>query len=320
MPRKGENIYKRKDNRWEARYIKGYRIDGSIKYGYCYGKTYREAKEKLSQIKAVLLNNGIVPTQSRKRFAIYCDEWIQLNRSKVKESTLVKYLTNINNHIKPALGGYYVQAIDSLTIEQFSHNLLTVDGLAPKTVRDILTLLQSILKYAAKQLPLSQTVDIIFPKDPKKEMRVLTIDEQKQFTQYLLTNPDECKFGILLALLTGLRIGEICALKWKDISLNEKTICVSSTMQRLKNLEKDSIQKTKIVVSNPKSDNSMRIIPMGDYTAELCAQWYISEPSAYVLTGMPNRFIEPRSLQYRLGKYTKACNLEGVHFHTLRHP
>ena len=63
----------------------------------------------------------------------------------------------------------------------------------------------------------------------------------------------------------------------------------------------------------------MRIIPLNDYAAELCARWYVPSPSAYVLTGESNKFIEPRALQYRLGKYAKACNLEGVHFHALRH-
>lgn len=90
-------------------------------------------------------------------------------------------------------------------------------------------------------------------------------------------------------------------------------------MQRLKNMEKDSVSKTKIVVSDPKSNHSLRIIPLNDYAVELCAQWYLSEPSAYILTGATDRFMEPRSLQYRLGKYTRECNLEGVHFHTLRH-
>lgn len=109
MSKKGENIYKRKDGRWEARYIKGYHPDGTPKYGYCYGKTYRESKQKVSAAKAALVTGKPAPTVSRKRrFAFYCDEWLQLNRSRVKESTYVKYSGMIEKHIKPRLGGCLV--------------------------------------------------------------------------------------------------------------------------------------------------------------------------------------------------------------------
>lgn len=81
MSKKGENIYKRKDKRWEARYIKGYDPNGSASYGYCYGKTYREAKEKVERAKAALLINAPSPEQNRrKRFSYYCDEWLRLNK------------------------------------------------------------------------------------------------------------------------------------------------------------------------------------------------------------------------------------------------
>ena len=96
MSKKGENIYKRKDKRWEARYIKGYDPNGSARYGYCYGKTYREAKEKVERAKAALLMNVPSPEHNRrKRFSHYCDEWLRLNKIRVKESTYVKYNTTV---------------------------------------------------------------------------------------------------------------------------------------------------------------------------------------------------------------------------------
>ena len=108
MSKKGENIYKRKDKRWEARYIKGYDPDGSARYGYCYGKTYREAKEKVERAKAALLTNVPAPDNSRRRrFTYYCDEWLRLNKIKVKEATYVKYNTIVEKHIKAKLGGCF---------------------------------------------------------------------------------------------------------------------------------------------------------------------------------------------------------------------
>ena len=85
---KGENIFKRKDGRWESRYIKGYEVSGKIKYGFCYGRTYREAKEKVTKCKAALVNGKPIPSaNSRHRFSFYCDEWLRMRKSKVKEST-----------------------------------------------------------------------------------------------------------------------------------------------------------------------------------------------------------------------------------------
>lgn len=112
MPRKGENIYKRKDKRWEARYVREYRPDGTPKYGYCYGKTYREAKQKVMQAKAdILACRPVPPAPHKRRFAFYCDEWLQLNRSRIKESTYVKYRGMLDKHVKPRLGGYLVQSV-----------------------------------------------------------------------------------------------------------------------------------------------------------------------------------------------------------------
>ena len=102
--------------------------------------------------------------------------------------------------------------------------------------------------------------------------------------------------------------------------LADRTVSVSSTMQRLKNTDCNQATKTSIRISSPKSDSSVRVIPLSDYLFDLCSQWSEMHPEAYVLTGKLDKFIEPRTLQYRLAKYTKDCNLEGVHYHVLRHP
>ena len=162
-------------------------------------------------------------------------------------------------------------------------------------------------------------IEIVYPKVPKNEMRVLSVEEQTRFVKYLLEDIDECKFGVLLALLTGIRIGEVCALRWENVSIKEKTIKVNATMQRLRDLEGEGKTKTKIVISEPKSDTSVRVIPLTDYAVNLCKSVLCSNSSAFVLTGDADRFVEPRTMQYKLERYTEECGLEGVHFHTLRH-
>lgn len=103
---KGENIFKRKDGRWEARYIRGYELSGKIRYGFCYGKTYKEAKEKVTKFKAAMTVGSPLPdVGTRHRFALYCDEWLRLRKAKVKEATYIKYDTALEKHIKPKLSG-----------------------------------------------------------------------------------------------------------------------------------------------------------------------------------------------------------------------
>ena len=317
---KGENIFKRKDGRWEARYIKGHDLSGKARYGYCYGKTYKEAKEKSVKAKTALSRGNAVPTAgARRRLAFFCDEWFGAARGTLKDSTCVKYESILEKHIQPRLGSCFLSAVDDALIEAFSRELLFEEELAPKTVKDILVVLRSILNYTAKRLPGAvPQIQITYPKENRKEMRVLSREEQTRFISYLLEDMDACKFGILLTLLSGIRIGELCALRWENISLQDRTIKITATMQRLKDLELNTNAKTKVVIGTPKSDTSCRIIPMSDEAVELCRKMHPKSPAAFILTGTTD-FMEPRTLQYRMERYTRECGLEGVHFHTLRH-
>lgn len=316
---KGENIFKRKDGRWEARYIKEHDPSGKIRYGFCYGRTYQEAKEKATKCRAQIFNQPQCGQEQQPNFGFFCDEWLRIKKVSLKESTYVKYSTTLERHIKPHLGDCSPLQLSSGKIEEFTAVLLNENGLASKSVKDILVLLRSVLKYTQEQIPERfPHVRIGYPKEQKKEMRVLSAEEQSRFIHYLQMDMTPCKFGILLALLTGLRIGELCALRWENISLQDKTLRVTATMQRLKNMQSDAYTRTKIVVGAPKSDSSLRTIPMTDFACRLCEQLNPSSQKAYVLTGTTN-YMEPRTLQYRFAGYAKECGLEGVHFHTLRH-
>lgn len=320
MSIKGENIYKRKDRRWEGRYIRGRLPDGTIRYGYCYAKTYREVKQKLAEAqKKVSTSKTKVDGKSRKVLSDLCDEWLQLCRIRVKESTLVKYTGILERYIKPRLGTYAVSEISCVLIDQFSHQLLTQDGLSPKTTRDILTVLHGVLRYAAKQLPDVPAVQLAYPHADHKEIRVLSREEQQKFVSYLLKSDDLSMFGILLTLMTGMRIGEVCALRWKDISIENRTIRIGATMQRIKDLDPESPKNTKIIITPPKSSCGFRFVPLTEQAAALCEEHWCADPEAFVLTGSRERYLEPRTLQYRFSKCVSACGMDGVHFHTLRH-
>lgn len=321
MPRKGENIYKRKDGRWEGRYIKSKTAAGTTSYGYCYGKSYKEVKEKLTLKKAFC---EIEPSgrSEMHTFSKYCTEWLYLRKSKVDESSYVKYLSMIEKHIIPGLGKVKITEITSIVIEEFSQMLLTEKELSPKTVKDILVVLRSVISYTDKNSCVElKDIEITYPKESKKEMRVLSPEEQRHFVSFLMSDLDIFKIGTLIALVTGVRLGELCALRWRDVSFKDKTIRIASTMQRIKNTGQNAETKTKVVITDPKSDTSSRIIPITGFALSLFRMLYHPGCTAdsFVLTGREDKYVEPRVLQYHMGVYCKECGLSDVHFHTLRH-
>lgn len=248
-------------------------------------------------------------------FSALCDAWLLRKRDEIRESSYIKYRAILERHIKPRLGSRRLGGICTASVDAFTRKLLETDGLSVKTVHDILSVLHSVLKDTEARRPAGAlAVQIRYPKGKRREMRVLTIEEQKRLVAYLLHPTDSCKFGLLLALYTGLRIGELCALRWSCIDLREQTIRIAATMQRLGGTG----EGTRIVIGAPKSDSSLRTIPLPAQIAVLCRHMQPADPEAYVLTGGP-AYMEPRTLQYRLKRYTAACGLEGVHAHTLRH-
>ena len=149
----------------------------------------------------MLVGKPTPQTGTRHRFAFYCDEWLRLRKSKIQESTYIKYDTVLEKHIKPKLGGCFPMGITTGVVDDFTRELLFEDELAVKTAHDILVVLHGVLKHTAAQLPeIFPAVEINYPKESRRETRVLSRDEQTQLVRYLLTDTDACKFGVLLSL------------------------------------------------------------------------------------------------------------------------
>lgn len=317
---KGENIFKRKDGRWEARYVRSRYENGRIRYGFCYGKTYAEAKEKVTRAKADILNDRDSDSSVRtERFAFYCDGWLKLRSTRLKASSYMKYQAAIDNHIKPYLGSLFPRDITTEKIFEFSQYLLNKKNLSVKTVRDILTFVRSVYFYAGKRIENGlPDIEIAYPRESARTIRVLTEGEEEALILYLAQEMDNCKFAVYLALRTGMRIGEICALKWKDISFSEEAIHVNATVQRIKNTALEGASKTMLLTGTPKSEKSRRTIPLMPDVKVLCRRFPQNSPECFVLTGTES-CMEPRRLQRHLKRYAKECGIEDIHFHTLRH-
>lgn len=310
MPRKGENIYKRKDGRWEGRYIKSRTQTGKAIYGYVYAKTYRDVKAKLTD-KISLKNetDALISAESKAEaelFEAIAAEWFESIKTQVKESTSNKYWNLLNSYILPKFGKKTLHEITYDYIYDQCNQLLKTggkkgNGLSAKTVSDILSLIRNILQFAIqKGMTISCDAHSIHVKRQTKEMRVLSRREQEKLCQYLYSDLDSCNMGILLCLFTGLRVGEICALRWDDISFSEKTLHVHQTLQRIQDRTRGN-SKTRVVVTTPKSACSIRTIPIPDDLIELLVS-HKSSSSGYFLTNSEQKYLEPRTMQNHFKK------------------
>ena len=239
MSRRGENIYKRKDGRWEGRYIKSHE-NGKVHYGYVYGKTYREVKQKIIGSAQNLVDSVVqpMPELPTGTFGATALEWLAVSRNQLKESSYVKYSTIVNNHLLPTFWECSISDITRDDVSRFCNQLLSegngTASLAPKTASSIMCVLKNIFDYAA-QVKQYATVDLrgISIRQPQRQLRVLSLSEQQKLSEYLCNNLNLYNLGILICLYTGLRVGEICALKWGDVNFDERAIYVHQTMQRL---------------------------------------------------------------------------------------
>ncbi len=339
MSRKGENIYQRKDGRWEGRYIIEKRANGKYRYGYEYADTYQEVKKKLIVKKSAsaslsakagsrasfVLDIVQKPSSVSRRllFRDFAEKWLDVTKSQVRESTYIKYRNMMNSYILPELGDVEWRSISRGSIERFCSRMLSVGGknhkgLSPKTVSDIMSVIRHVFRYAfnyGEILPFD--ISTISVKREPKEMQVLSRKEQDTLYRFLYANLNDRNLGILICMFAGLRLGEICALRWEDISFAEQVIFVRQSMQRLQtnNL---SGRKTKIIITAPKSRSSIRKIPIPKELANILFSYWKGK-QGYVLTGQINVFVEPRSMERHFKRILGQAGLEQVNFHVLRH-
>lgn len=307
MSRRGENIYKRRDGRWEGRIL----IDS--RYHSVYAHSYSEVKQKLRNYSDTTKSTA---KANRQTVAEYAIQWLATVKLKCKASTHNKYSNICKNHIFPIIGKYNLDELSAFHIEDM---LEQRKSLSPKTRSDILCVVKMIISYAQQSgCPCQINLKALAIRLPKGTMRVLSVPEQQRLTGRLLAEQTLRSAGVLLALSTGIRIGELCALRRKDISFENGLLHIGATMQRIQT--DDLIKRTQVIISEPKSACSIRDIPLSAQHISYFRQFYENLPDgAFLLTGEISRFTEPAALRYYVGKLTEACELEGVHFHTLRH-
>lgn len=317
MPRRKDYIHKRSDGRWEGRYNKGRNADGKIIYGSVYGKTFQEVKEKrLKKIKE--LDNQKQNFKSCL-FETVLDNWLIQKSIYVKKSTLYKYQNLIEKQIKPILGTRNIVDITSNELNNFiikkieSGKLNDKGGLSSSYVKTIAIVLNSVMKYAIQENIIENKIyNISKPVINKKELQILNKNEKKLLESYIIKNLTESNLAILLSLNTGLRIGEVCALRWKDIDLQNQIIKVRHSIIRV-----SSSEGSYLLLDKPKTVSSIREIPIISSIYQILKAFQ-KEDEIFFASGT-NDFLKPRTLEYRFKQILKICNVKYVNFHALRH-
>lgn len=312
MARIGFNIYLRKDGRYEGRYVYVVKKDGKSKYRSVYGYSYEEVKQKLEAVQSEQFSSS--PRPGLTVYSLFA-EWLQAISARVKESTIANYRMKAEAHILPAFGKLEHSAVNAAMVQSFIAQKLK-DGLSARYVSDIVVLLKSVFKYASRTYQIHNPIaNVMLPKKKKPEIRLLNTAEQSKLQAHLLANQNLTSLGIALSMYTGVRIGELCALRWSDIDLEKRTLTVRHTIQRIR--KANGVSRTQLVITEPKSSSSMRIIPIPECLMDMLQRFH-SVSEHYVLSDT-NKPIEPRTMQYRFAAILKRVNLPSVHFHSLRH-
>lgn len=304
--------YQRKDGRWECRLQLGSE-NGRKKYRSFYGTTCEEAEYKMIKAtQSAVKDETAITEMTVKELAL---EWLCVISTRIKASTAANYRMKIDKHIIPAFGSMVCTALKSLTVSDFIQKKLK-DGLSARYVCDIITVLKSIFRYASREYRINNMIDgIIMPKKAKPDIQIMTPAEKRKLVRYVGENHNNSTLGVAMSLYTGMRIGELCALKWEDIDMEKRILTVNHTIQRIQSFE--GSRKTKVIITEPKSQSSKRQIPIPECLVPILAELKCKADS-FVLTGT-GKPIEPRTMQYRFKRILKNAGLSGFRFHCLRH-
>lgn len=250
--------------------------------------------------------------------------WLLEKKDYIKESTYANYSNNIFNHIIPKLGNYYLNELNHKVIQDFLLELSkngrkdNTGGLAEKTIKDITIIIKGSIKKGINEDKIKH-IELTFnyPKDNKEnKLYVLTKREQNKITNYVLENINSRNIGLLISLYSGIRIGELCALKWEDVDFKKNCLTINKTIQRVYIKDKDK-NISKIIITTPKTKNANREIPINKDFLEILKK-VKSEKKNYILTGN-EKYIEPRTYRKYFNKILDELKIKHFNFHSLRH-
>ena len=320
MSRRGENIRKRKDGRWEGRYICGRKADNKAVWGYVYGRTYAAVRQLLAQKKAQFSYCTLsceVSTFQELAFG-----WFYSVQPGLKVSTAAHYRYTLERYILPVLGPCALRQLNEVKIENALREIVSASHKRHKPLgytiaREGLALVRRICRYGCRLHVMPPLlIEFRLPAPTPNDEKPLDKKERSSVEQYVLDNPTPRKVGLLFMLDLGLRIGEVCGLQWGDIDVESGILTVRRTINRVY-LGKGS---TKVIVSSPKTRSSERQIPIPKALLRVLRMLKSAYPAqAWFLSGKVGAPVEPRCYRTSIKRYLCQAGVHVMRPHMLRH-
>ena len=334
------SIRKRKNGTWEGRYTIGYDARGRQKQLSVYGKTRAEVARKLNE-KTAAIQNGTYIIPRDHTLLEWLENWLTTYAYiKVRASTYASYQAYINNHIAPYIGGVKLQKLTTEQLQLFFNEkakngrLDGKGGLSPKTIRNLYNMLHEALQQAVtnKYLSVNVSEGVVLPSHQTPDIVVFKPDEQAAILE--ACKKERLGFAIELDFMTGLRIGELCALKWSDFDFKEKIFDVRRTLQRIQKKTSDigeKSAKTQIVEGDTKTKNGKRVIPITDVMYHKLMQHRSRQnfeklrlgkgyaDYGYVFANEFGYAVEPSYIRDVYERILKSAGVSHYKFHTIRH-
>lgn len=260
----------------------------------------------------------------RTQFKTLVNTWLKSKKAMITPSTYANFVLIAENHLIPRFGKMRIGTISESDVQHYiiylyNEGRLDGDGgLTVKTIRDVILVLRLAMEYGYKEqvIPLLNWDLIEYPKDIRTHKVVsLNKDDEQRLIQCIYMNLNRKTSGILIALFTGVRIGELCGLRMEDISIAEKTISINRTVQRIYNKKNGS---TEIHIGPPKTKTSLRVIPIPSLLVNVIKKFHTENSDEYYLTGK-KKPTEPRTYRQFFSRFLKRNNLPKVKFHEIRH-
>ncbi len=333
------SITKRSDGRYMARFT----VDGKRKT--IYGSTFEEVRRKLIE-KLNDLSKGVYMEFGKDTIESWLYEWlVTYALASVKQSTYISYEGYVRNHLVPEMGKEKLSTLNLDRLQRFFNDkkkgTKKKKGLSPKTLKNIYNMLNSVLDGAvrSKKILYNPIKGVKLPPLEKKEMKVLDPLQQQDLQNAAIASEELPAFGIIFALSTGVRVGELCGFRWTDLDYFTRYIHVRRTVGRLNKVDddgnvlkkKDGRNSTEIVERTPKSKAARRGIPLFDELwdglmdyKQRSKEWFEShgldfDEKGYIFCNPFGQVYDPRVYDDLYKRTLKAAGLEKINFHALRH-
>lgn len=253
----------------------------------------------------------------------FLNDWlVNVIKDNVRMSTYMVYHGYVHNHINPLIGDMKLVELRTENIQKFIQTLINDEKrkFAAKTVNDILAMLHSALQCAVEYEHISKNpcVKIRLPKSKEKEINVFTRAEQERLEKSIINSKDSRTIGVLICLYTGIRIGELCALRWDNIDLKNRRLNIRLSFNRVNTYDGKSA-KTRLVFEEPKTTKSKRLLPLPEFLCLLLSEHKKKNVGEFVLSMKNGKPVQPRTMQYIYIRLLKAAKIEYRNFHALRH-